>query len=420
MHLSRPSIVFEFQPVSPWVDVEIDRPNVSLGNQEWDTQEFAGQFRRSVARAIDRAERPAVLFSGGLDSAAVLLHASRHCSEQGRQPPTVILIDMVDDTGVTAADVALPLLTALGLPESVHVLDATTATGWNHSNVAAWDPRGPSTIGAPHILDGVDQIAHEQGCDIVLTGDGSDELLGAPRMLGTALGRHPRRLLRYLRDAAHTGGRHALRLETAAACARLGPRRSATRLYWALLWHELCDLTPTAALTTDHRETVLDWSRTWLQEMIEWHAGEHRGVWYLADAWDSLFPINDNAALRSNTRVPRQSPFLDEEFLDYVLRRNCSGRYDDRLPVEYHRRKAAVVSLFPNAVRPALPRIKQLYTTALNIHEGSRRVDYECSHDLGLIDAARAAAETDVATVGRLAAVEHWLRGAHQAGAICG
>jgi len=416
LYLSVPSISFEFHPASPWPDVRLDRPLVPVGNGEWDEARLQGEFARAVERCIGNARRPAVLFSGGLDSGAVLCYAARHCAATGARL-VALLIDMIDDAGVRSSTVALRLLDELDVDCELYSLDAEMMDGWQQPQSAPWSPVGPRIGGIPHLLGRINAVAEEFGCDVLLTGDGSDELLGAPRFIGVPLARHPRTLARYLQDVWSAGRWAALRMEALAALARVMPRHAAARLYWTCLWPELCDLTPTPALADAYRSHVETWSADWLQEILDWHAAEHGSGWHRADAWDACFPVDDDLSHFANGAVPERAPFLDPAFVRYGLGLNSAERYDADLPNEYHRRKAPVISLYPPAQRAVLPTVKQLYGDGLARHERARVRTLERSVALGLVDAERAAGVTNAAVLGRLQAVEDWIRSAEEAGA---
>ncbi|WP_170211834.1 asparagine synthase-related protein [Saccharothrix australiensis] len=414
-YLSTPSISFEFHPVSPWPDVSLRRPFVPIGDQPWDEDRLREEFDAAVGRCLGPARRPAVLFSGGLDSTAVLHYTARRCAGAGATP-VALVIDMVDDAGVRSSTVALRLLDDLGVDCEVYSLDGEEMEGWARPGPLPWSPTGPRIGGIPHILGRINALAGELGCDVVLTGDGSDELFGAPRFLGTRLVRRPRALLRYLRDAYDAGRWSALGVEALSAVAGLLPRAVSSRLYWACLWPELCEVTPTPALAEGHRRAVESWSANWLREQLANHTAHHR-AWYRADAWDACFPIDDDMGNFSSGGVPERAPFLDPAFVRYGLGLDCGGRYHAGLGTEYHRRKGPVVSLYPPSARAALPKVKQLYGKALARHEDARLGGLDRCVELGLVDPDRVPEVRDVAVLGRLQAVEDWIRGAEERGA---
>lgn len=415
LYLSAPSISFEFHPVSPWPDVSLKRPFVPIGDEPWDEDRLRSEFDAAVGRCLGSAKRPAVLFSGGLDSTAVLYYAARHCARTGATL-VALLIDMVDDAGVRSSTVAMRLLEDLGVDCEVYSLDGETMDGWALPKALPWSPSGPRIGGIPHILGRINAVAAELGCDVVLTGDGSDELFGAPRFLGTRLLRRPGALLRYLRDAHDAGKWSALGMEALSAAARLLPRPMSARLYWASLWPELCDVTATPALADGYRYAVDRWSADWLREQLANHTAHHR-AWYRADAWDACFPIDDDMTYFSSGTVPEKAPFLDPAFVRYGLSLDCGGRYHAALETEYHRRKGPVIALYPPAARAALPKVKQLYGTALARHQDAGLTNLDRSVELGLVDAGRVAEVRDVSVLGRLQAVEDWIRGAEERGA---
>jgi asparagine synthase (glutamine-hydrolysing) len=92
-----------------------------------------------------------------------------------------------------------------------------------------------------------------------------------------------------------------------------------------------------------------------------------------------------------------------------------ADHYDAANETRYLRAKAQVMALFPETMRSALPRHKQIYRAALATAVAGTG-GAPCAVEIGLLDERALARETDTATRMMVAAVEQWLVGAVTAG----
>ncbi|MEV1294886.1 asparagine synthase-related protein [Pseudonocardia sp. NPDC049635] len=356
-------------------------------------------FGRAVARAAADAAVIGVSFSGGMDSLAVLAEACRQA--RGRRV-VAFTIALVDDHGRAAADVAAALITQLGLRCEVQVVDTTETAA------VAWSPIGPRLDALPQLNAALAARAAATGCEVLLSGDGADEVLEVPRFATCELltARGPRAALRYLGDR---GRGSVLVDEAAAVLARAVPQRAGARMYWGATWATTLGAPVPAVVADRFRARVQDWSTRWLAGHLD-RCREHRS-WAARFAHDAIWP---HAPLLDAGAIPERSPFLDAEVLTAAAALTPAHRYDPDLPTPYQRNKAAVVSLIEPDHRPMLPPAKQYFQTALGA------LIEPCQPRLltaaGVIDPA-GLDTADTAVAMTVTATETWLRDALARGA---
>ncbi|MDF3290123.1 asparagine synthase-related protein [Streptomyces silvisoli] len=401
--LAPPAMLGEFVPASPWRGlVRVPTPLPSL---------YPASLPRTFTAAVSRLARGSnaigVLVSGGLDSLAVLIHALKVAD--GRRV-VALTTDLTDDSGRSAVDVVCGLLQELNLAAELVVLDPQRDRA-----EPRWAPSGPRLDALPEVNAAAAQRAADAGVQILLSGDGADELLGVPRFATSEVARRhgwPAAGL-YVRDVASSGP--GLPGEITSLAANLLPRRARARTYWAANWPDWADPVGPAVLAEPYRQHATDWAKQWVDAQVQAHVEAGRN-WAAADAHDALFP---REAIPAAGVLPEASPFLTEEFLQAALALPLGDRYHPQLPSAYLRCKAQVVRLLPRDALDALPRHKQYFTHALANQAGSVTTA-PLSVEAGLIDPAALAAEQDPAVLLVVAAIERWLAGALKHGVLVG
>lgn len=138
------------------------------------------EILRSVAVAVDTRSRPAVLVSGGLDSAGVAAAARRV------HGPDVLLIALragfsskreIEAQDALARALTLDLITV----DSVPLFDRQPLIRLNTGSPV------PAGGVFSHIWDHVANVARQEGADVLLTGEGGDELFARSPALGRDL-----------------------------------------------------------------------------------------------------------------------------------------------------------------------------------------------------------------------------------------
>lgn len=401
--LTPPALLGEFIPRAPWLGVERIRsalPRRRPGS-------LPPAFAAAVEDLTAGVEVIGVKVSGGLDSLAVLVHAVRAAS--GRRV-IAFTTDLTCDAGISAATVVRRLLTDLDLNVELVVVDPH-----RERSEPVWSPVGPRLDALPEVNAATAEIATQLGVGVLLSGDGADELLGVPRFatahIAARLGLWA--AVRYGRDIAHSGP--GLAGEVAAAMASWLPPAAQARGYWAANWPVWCDPVAPAVLAEPHRTQATGWARGWVDGQITTHATVRRS-WAASDAHDALFP---REVIPPAGSVPEISPFLHDDTLATALALPLADRYHPRLPTAYLRCKAQVVRLLPDTALPVLPRHKQYFSSA-PAHQAAARTTAPLAVEAGLLDPDALAAETDVAQLLVIAAIERWLTGAEKAGAAIG
>nr|WP_243275281.1 asparagine synthase-related protein [Streptomyces albus] len=405
--LAPPVLSGEFVPVSFWKGVERLSPSPLV--PEPAPLGLRAAFADAVRAAIGDAEGIGVMLSGGLDSLAVLLHA---CEVAEGRRVTAFTIDLSDDSGGGSVAEVRRLLDAFGLDVELVVLDPA-----RDRVEPLWSPVGPRLDGLPEVHAAASAYAEDRGIGVILSGDGSDELLGTPRFATVEIARRRglRGAHRYLRDMAGSGP--GVPGEVAAIAARLLPRRLRAAMYWAENWVEWCDPVAPDLLQEPYRTYATEWSRRWVAEEVAAHARAGR-TWAEADAHDALFP---HTVPPQAGRVPERSPFLEPSFVAAALAVPLADRCGTDLPSKYWRGKALVLELLPSGATAKLSPRKQYYSGALTgqaarLDTGGRLLLVES----GLIDPRKLAGERDTGTLLSLAGIERWLRGAERYGATIG
>lgn len=404
--LAPPALTGEFYPLSLWRGVE------RLPMRPFTPAAHPGGLRAAFAESVRAltadAEVIGVALSGGLDSLAVLLHV---CETAGSRSVVAFTGDHRDDRGGSCVPVVQKLLADLRLSDRVRLVVVDPE---RHRAEPPWSATGPRLDAAPEINAGLSALAADLGVEVLLSGVGSDELLGVPRYATVEIARYhgARAALRYLRDVGRAGPGAAG--EAAAILARVAPANVSGRAYWATNWPEWTNPTASAVLEEPYRQHATDWGRAWVEGRTTNHA-QRRRSWAQADAFDAFWP---HEVIGSAGHVREASPFLTEGFLAAAFAVPLAARYRPDLQTAYWRCKSLVLSLMPNQVLPALPRQKSYYTAALageaaHLDASAPLRVVEC----GLINRARLAEETDTALLLAVSAVEQWLIGAERIGA---
>lgn len=356
LYLSRPVLEWEFHPTSPWAETQLLRP-LPPGPASWSCDSLTHEFRQAIARTIGSAQKFAVALSGGLDSAAVLYHAQAVAKHRGLEL-FALVIPAQDDRGEWNVPVATRLAELLAPDSTLAVAPPPDETDWR----GAWNPIGPTLESTPAKRAAANREADRLGAELILTGIGADELLGAPKYLLSKLARRPLDARSYLRDLKGVTSPAAWLLELLAVAATILPKHLDNRLYLAVNNPEICSIEPSPLLAAERVPRVADWTRAWLRNIVEPEEGASRQPWSSREALDSLYPYD---LLAPAGPTPERSPFLDSQFVALTRSLPLTARYDAGLPTPYQRRKALVVSLYPEWARAHLPEDKQLYRADL-------------------------------------------------------
>ncbi len=413
LYLAPPALVGEFLPDCPWAGVSRVRPMVPWLSAHTRRDQLLTQFRQSLATCISDAGVVAVAVSGGLDSTAVLFHTHELCQREGRRL-LAVTIDLTDDTGQSSAIIARQLVEALRLSCELHIVKEDRANASPPLLEASWHPGGPRNDAMPHLNRALADVAANAGAEVVLSGDGADELLGAARYLFPQLlrARQWHTAFSYLRDLAAGGGRRRLTTEALSIIASLLPAHWSSWLYWATNWPELCTIQAPPVLAERYRSVVEALTTSWVRQSLAFHAEHHR-AWAVADAWDAVFPSD---IIPAAGKIPERHPFMTPSFTRYAMSLPLIDRYSPHLPTAYQRTKALVVHLYPSHLRAALPRTKQKFSHSFETYQ-QRYLKSERCIAYGLVSQKHLEACQDTSVLRMIQAIEHWISGAEQHGA---
>ncbi len=158
---------------------------------EWLKEEELGAFDALFQRVVSRFLElgPAGIFlSGGLDSVSVAALAAHRCREEGLSPPWALSLvypqPECNETevqqgvarGLGLPQVMVPFKEAVG-PQGVFQAALEVSRGWPAPLLSLWVP-AYQYLGAQ---------GRQQGCRVILTGDGGDEWLGVSPLLAADL-----------------------------------------------------------------------------------------------------------------------------------------------------------------------------------------------------------------------------------------
>ncbi len=395
---SSPSLLGEVSPGSYWRGVAMSWPRPSPATI---AAPLDGAFRNAIIECCGDAECIAVMASGGIDSLAVLVTVCRLFPDRR---VIALCADVVDDRGVSTVEVLRSLICSFRIRCTLAPVNCSEWREW-----PKWSPHGPARTAVPQAHAAIARLAREEGAEVLLSGDGADELVAVHRYAARAIARLSglKTALRYCLDTGKTGP--GLAGEVLALIADNLPARSRLQAYWAVNWPEWCTPKACAALTPPFYTSARAWASTWITETLESHTVNNL-TWAEAEALDAWWP---QPYLAPASDLPEASPYLHEDFVASALAYPLAKRYA-RAAHPYHRIKAGIVGLFPLDERKYLPSTKQYFTKFAA--EVQPDIDISLGIDVGLFDARRIESQ-DPQTKMLIASTEHWLRGAIASGA---
>lgn len=399
---TNPSLLGEVTPDHLWRNVR----------QEWEAitpnlNGFASTrdaFNAVVSDLCADHARIAVQTSGGLDSLAVLYHVCRQFPER---EVFAVCGDVIDDNGVSTVEVVRSLLLKLNLDARCKLI-VTDVNSW--IEWPRWSPHGPFRTTVPEAHMAMVAAAKAHDATILLSGDGSDELLASHRFATASVIKELgiRASLSYMKDAGQTGT--GILGEFLGLISSVLPVETRLRMYWATNWPEWCRATVSSLIAPRFYEPALTWAEQWLQNALQNHIEVER-TWGEAEAFDSwwpqpFFPPADDLC--------EGSPFMHRDFVAYGLALPLGRRYGPGHRTAYHRFKSLVVDLFEERDQPLLPPHKQYFTKMASSID-SQTIETPLLCDLGIFNKTSNQIQ-DAATRKLARSVEMWLQGASQRG----
>ncbi|MGH3873604.1 MAG: asparagine synthase-related protein [Pseudonocardiaceae bacterium] len=398
--LAWPAIRGEFGPTHPFVggpSMTMESPWPKADSKVLDLR---SDFLDSLRRAVSQHESVAVATSGGLDSLAVLANLIHECGHERRI--VAVAIEMIDDLGQSNIPVVHRLVDGLGLTCDIRVRSlADRPTGQPQ-----WHPEGPRLDALPSANRMLVEAAHDAGAQVLLTGDGADELLLSPQYMTPALVLAGRwgALRKYWRD--HRGEYYpTAELERLALRSIVVSSRRRAMLFMAGSHPELCRRPPHDFLNEPYRQLVDEWTTQWVRSLLRLHEDHHPTLSEM-DAWSALYP---HQRLRTAGLIGNEDPFLDEVFVEAAKRLPVHRRYDERYPHAYWRMKAQVIKLMPPGALPFLPTAKQIYRRAIVSRVDARTWSADCLMSSGILSERALCGDLDPMAATRVLEIETWL-----------
>ena len=394
----------EVLPQSPWVNATRLRAMPPISNGQSDPDEIVTQFDQAVKKTIGDANTVAVTLSGGMDSAAVLAAAKRICSKDGRRL-IAICLNSPDDQGNRPAKAAAKIMCALGISEPLIVVEPNP----NRWPEPAWNRPGPRCDSEPRYHFAIAASVAEAGAEVLLHGNGADELLTSPAFLAPTLLRQYgiKTARQYLQDRSYNELEQLL-----AVCCGMKGRRVAN-LYWALRWPNRAHGRGTTVLSAKARQAANVWTDAYKSESLR-VAIELKATWAQASALHALFPRD---LLAPATELPEKFPFLEPDFVRYAYHIKLDRRHRCAWESGYLNSKALVMDLIPN-LHTLVPRLRLRGLDAYSNYWNAMASDASTSLELGLVLPDWENRCADVFDRAIVLSTEAWLRGALEAGAI--
>jgi asparagine synthase (glutamine-hydrolysing) len=416
INLENPFLEAEFPPPCPWEGVSRHDTMVSPpepGSSSLD--ELNDRFRAAVAECVGDAKTVAVMWSGGLDSTSVLVHADALCRRDGRRLIAVVW-NLSDQFGVPTGQLAHRQMQALNIRCDLRVM----SPGWRTLPEPDWSAAGVRIDYYTRLHRAMIELVSDEGAGVLLTGVGGDEVLAAWQFMTPDLirARRWRDLRGYVRGFRLAGSPVETLGELAAMVAPAVSRGSAFTLYSAVAYADWLRPRPTSLLRDEYQPVVAAAARDWFRDRHELFVAQ-RQTPASASVWDSVYPLAF-AAHPSGVPLPERSPFLSASFIRYTLGLPEHERFGYDTTVPYYWYKRLHLRLLPEAYRSVAPTYKQNYAHNFREYQMDVLPDGRllCA-ELGLI---RDVDKRDIALVhSRLPAavrnVDQWIRGALEMGA---
>lgn len=413
-NLANPFLDAEFPPDCPWVGVRrFDVEPVLSRPGSTPVEQLPALFGDAVERCVGDAGTVAVMFSGGLDSASVLVHADQLCRRSGRRLIAFVW-NLTDQFGVPTGQLAHRQIAALQIECDLVVMD----TDWRELPDPKWSPHGPRLDYYTRLHHAMTERLIADGADVLLTGIGGDEVLGAWQFMTPDLvtARAWRKARAYLKGFAIGDDGVTVLAELLALGRRLTPVDTYFDLYCGFgFTHRLRPL-PQPILQPDYDDAVRELAAGWLRERRA--EFRHRDqTWADASLYDSIYPLA-HAAHPAGSPLRELSPFLDQEFIRLATGLPLTSRFHAEGPA-YHWYKNLHRRLLPVAYFDVAPTYKQSYSHIFREYQ----LDTMPAGDLACVDLGLVVPHDlrDLETLHpRLPAavrnVELWLRGALDSG----
>lgn len=392
-----------FLPASPWHGLD----RVWFEPEPLPVQpveKIREHFSAAVRAAMGDAATVAVAVSGGMDSVAVLAVAASIAHAEGRRCVAVTVQRRLD-SGASTSDSAIRLIRELGIDCEHRVVQPS-------GGALPWWCAGPRVDLDPHVECATNAAAHDAGADVLLSGEGADQVLAAGRFLTRVLLDGPswRSALTYVMTArSRTGQSPGDELLGAVAARRHGHSSAA---YGWLTWSRTRFASACEPLTPEYAQLA----DAWLQEFAAARSLAHdRADRTIACSWavDAIACFN---TFPPSGEVREAQPFLNAEFVCHAAAIPLAARFEPSLG-PYLSTKSLVLTLLPPRARSLLPAHRETAFDAFSAFWAKQAIEADRLKDHGLIDTGWRPRRDAPFVTACVSAVDEWLRGAESGGA---
>lgn len=355
--LSPPSLFGEFVP-EPLTGEVVDAPRQPCWGDATSV-DVHDALTSSVATAIGDAQHVAVAWSGGLDSSAVLLEASKFAE---------VTALSWNPSGAPRAELLQHLVPGASYSE---VLPG--------EHRLAHGASGPDLSALPAVRYALAQRAHDIGATMMFTGSGADEIcLSGDFILPSVVHHSWSRELRH--DLRRTDTRTWAR-ESIAAFLSLTPRRVRDSAWGKVSGADWTESNGLNLLMPSWRELVDQWSDTWVKDQRSLVL--ERG-WSLAQisAWYQKYP---STTLPSYSIMPECHPFEDPAVVHATMSVPLHQRYSPTYENQYWRTKRLVCDALPKEALALLGGKKDNYSAPILAEPPHALSDLDMAVDSGLL-----------------------------------
>lgn len=365
-------------------------------------------FREVVDGLCVNKRKIAIQFSGGLDSLAVLLQVRQTIPDDG-----ILLFHagLTDDCGVASEMIASRILKSIDFKGHFETVPLKA----EHADSGTWSAYGPKMTTFPGMHEAISRLAAERGADILLNGDGADELVSTHNFATLHILRRSglRSGWRYFRDAGMSDAGYAR--ELAAIVSGLLPAEYRLKLYLASNWAGLLDNELASRLLgATYRDSALHWAEQWAQDLLHGHI-EKGLTWMSAERLDAWWP---QPYIPPASSLEEASPFLDTTFISNMRAVPTHELYRPSERTQYHRVKGIITGLIRQHENIWLPPNKQLFSKMVSEFYNDHDFSPHVIHQVGLLERDNGLIEQDTKFKMTVRAVENWLRGAIERGAL--
>lgn len=358
-----------FLPTTPWHGVERVWYEPSPSPPE-PAEDVNRRFADAIRSTMTNAETVAVAVSGGIDSLAVLVTAAAIAREDARRC-VAVTVDRLSDFGTRTAELVARLIRGLEIDCEHQVVETVPRS-------PPWWPAGPRMDLEPHVECATAAAAENIGADVLLSGEGADQVLGAVLSLSRDLPRGRR-----------VGAAYAWRT-----------------------WKQFPFDARLSPLTQRYAEAAT----SWLDEFALLRARAHRTAARTPRQASSVDAVACFNTFPPSAGVPEAQPFLDPVFVRYALAVPLEQRFDRSLG-PYFASKALVMRLLPPLVKHLLPARRETTFQEFSAFWSMQDVDAQSLKEAELIDPTWHSDRDSPFIAACVAAANGWLEGALARGA---